>query len=169
MGKSPKKILVLGIGNLLLRDEGVGIHVVQELNSRYQFSENVSLVDGGTLGSRLIGVMSDCDELIVVDAVKNGGAPGSLYRLESADLNLKTLTKNSLHEASFLETLLQCQMLGYQFKTVIIGVEPEDISPWSDELTATVQVKVPDVVQRVLDEITRAGGHFTPFPSTAEV
>jgi hydrogenase maturation protease len=162
-----QKILVLGIGNLLLRDEGVGIHVVQELNSRYQFSENVSLVDGGTLGSRLIGVLSECDELIVVDAVKNAGAPGSLYRLEGADLNLKTLTKNSLHEASFLETLLQCQMLGYQFNTVIIGVEPEDISPWSDELTATVKEKVPDLIRAVLDEVTRAGGHFTSTPSKA--
>lgn len=167
MGNSPKKILVLGIGNLLLRDEGVGIHVVQELNSQFQFSENVSLVDGGTLGSRLIGVMSDCDALIVVDAVKNGGVPGSLYRLEGADLNLKTLTKNSLHEASFLETLLQCQMLGYQFQTVIIGIEPEDISPWSDELTATVQEKVPDLIRAVLDEVTRAGGHFSPTPSKA--
>jgi hydrogenase maturation protease len=161
MEKSLKKILVLGIGNLLLRDEGVGIHVVQELNSRFQFSENVSLVDGGTLGSRLIGVMSDCDELIGVDAVKNGGVPGSLYRLEGADLNLKTLTKNSLHEASFLETLLQCQMLGYQFQTVIIGIEPEDISPWSDELTSTVKNKVPDLINAVLDEITLAGGSFT--------
>jgi hydrogenase maturation protease len=164
MEKDPQKILVLGIGNLLLRDEGVGIHVVQELNSRYQFSENVSLVDGGTLGSRLIGVMSDCEVLIVVDAVKNGGAPGSLYRLENADLNLKTLTKNSLHEASFLETLLQCHMLGYQFETVIIGVEPEDISPWSDALTATVRDKVPDLIRSVLDEVARAGGHFTPIP-----
>jgi hydrogenase maturation protease len=108
--------------------------------------------------------MSDCDALIVVDAVKNGGAPGSLYRLEGADLNLKTLTKNSLHEASFLETLLQCQMLGYEFTTVIIGVEPEDISPWSDELTATVQDKVPDLIQAVLDEVTRAGGAFAEAP-----
>jgi hydrogenase maturation protease len=163
--KNNQKILVLGIGNLLLRDEGVGIHVVNELNSRYRFSENVTLVDGGTLGSRLIGVMSDCDALIVVDAVKNGGAPGNLCRLENADLNLRTLTKNSLHEASFLETLLQCQILGYQFKTVIIGIEPEDISPWSDELTATVRAKVPDLIQSVLDEVTRAGGHFTSIKS----
>ena len=169
MGKDPKKILVLGIGNLLLRDEGVGIHVVQELNFRYRFSENVTLVDGGTLGSRLIGVMSDCDELIVVDAVKNGGAPGTLYRLEGADLNLKTLTKNSLHEASFLETLLQCQILGYHFKTVIIGIEPEDISPWSDALTSTVKNKVPGLIKMVLEEVTRARGHFTPISAKADV
>ena len=169
MEKDPQKILVLGIGNLLLRDEGVGIHVVNELNSRYLFSENVTLVDGGTLGSRLIGVMSDCDALIVVDAVKNGGAPGSLYRLEGADLNLKTLTKNSLHEASFLETLLQCQMLGYQFTTVIIGVEPEDISPWSDALTSTVKNKVPGLIKMVLEEVTRARGHFTPISAKADV
>ncbi|MBI5583024.1 MAG: HyaD/HybD family hydrogenase maturation endopeptidase [Deltaproteobacteria bacterium] len=169
MEKGSPKILVLGIGNLLLRDEGVGIHVVNELHARYQFSENVSLVDGGTLGSRLIGIMSDCEELIVVDAVKNSGAPGSLYRLEGKDLRLNNPTKNSLHEASFLETLLQCQILGYAFQTVIIGVEPEDLSPWSDELTATVKNKVPDLMRAVLEEITRAGGFFTPLPAPADV
>ena len=159
-----QKILVLGIGNLLLRDEGVGIHVVKELNARYQFSENVDLVDGGTLGSRLIGVMSDCDILIVVDAVKNGGAPGTLYRLEGKSLPLNNPVKNSLHEASFLETLLQCRLLGYDFDTVIVGIEPEDISPWSDELTATVRKRVPDLIRAVLDEITRTGGFFTEVP-----
>jgi hydrogenase maturation protease len=162
--KKNKKILVLGIGNLLLRDEGVGIHVVNELSARYQFSENVELVDGGTLGSRLIGVMSDCDELIVVDAVKNGGTPGSLYRMEGTELSLNSPIKNSLHEASFLETLLQCQILGYEFKTVIIGIEPEDLSPWSDELTPTVKSQVPELVQAVLREISRAGGHFSLNP-----
>jgi Ni,Fe-hydrogenase maturation factor len=55
-------------------------------------------------------------------------------------------------------------MLGYQFDTVIIGVEPEDISPWSDALTATVRDKVPDLVRSVLEEVARAGGHFTPIP-----
>jgi hydrogenase maturation protease len=159
--KLDHKILVLGIGNLLLRDEGVGIHVVNELNSRYRFSENVTLVDGGTLGSRLIGVMSDCNELIVVDAVKNGGAPGSLYRLAGKDLALNNPVKNSLHEASFLETLLQCRILGYEFETVIIGVEPEDLSPWSDELTPVIKSRVPDLIEAVLKEIDRAGGGFT--------
>lgn len=161
-----QKILVLGIGNLLLRDEGVGIQVVNELITRYQFSENVDLVDGGTLGSRLIGVMSDCEVLIVVDAVKNGGPPGTLYRLEGEDLSLNSPTKHSLHEASFLETLLQCRFLGYEFKTVIIGIEPEDISPWSDELTPPVQSRVPELVRAVLAEINRAGGHFTPVLSS---
>jgi len=155
-----QKILVLGIGNLLLRDEGVGIQVVNALISRYHFSENVDLVDGGTLGSRLIGVMSDCDALIVVDAVKNGGPPGTLYRLEGEDLPLNNPTKNSMHEASFLETLLQCRLIGYEFKTVIIGIEPEDISPWSDELTPTIQGRLVDLSKQVLQEIRRAGGSY---------
>jgi hydrogenase maturation protease len=159
--QNDQKILVLGIGNLLLRDEGVGIHVIQQLTDRYRFSANVELVDGGTLGTRLLGVLSDCETLLVVDAVKNGGAPGTLYRLEGTDCTLKTPVKNSMHEASFLETLLQCQLLGYEFKTVILGVEPEDISPWSEELTPTVQQKLPELIQAVREEIHQAGGRVT--------
>jgi hydrogenase maturation protease len=160
--KHNQKILVLGIGNLLLRDEGVGIHVIRELNVGYRFSENVEPVDGGTLGSRLIGVMSEGDVLIVVDAVKNGGTPGSIYHLEGEMLPLQTPVKNSLHEASFLETLNQCRLLGYAFKTVIIGIEPADISPWSDELTSEVSKHMPDLIKAVLKEIQRAGGQLTP-------
>ena len=80
------RITILGVGNILLRDEGVGVRVVEELKKGYTFPENVSLVDGGTQGLWLLATIQESDHLIVVDAVLGGGEPGSLYRLEREDL-----------------------------------------------------------------------------------
>ncbi len=88
------RILVLGIGNILLSDEGAGIRVIEKLQERYEFPENVSVLDGGTLGLSLLGVISEVDHLIVVDAVRNGGKPGSLYRMEGNDLPKRIHSKN---------------------------------------------------------------------------
>ena len=70
-----KKITVLGLGNILLADEGFGVKVVLKMQRKYRFPENVSLVDGNVLGLNLLGTISEADHLIVVDAIKNKGTP----------------------------------------------------------------------------------------------
>ncbi|UCF57402.1 MAG: HyaD/HybD family hydrogenase maturation endopeptidase [Deltaproteobacteria bacterium] len=153
----PKNITVLGVGNILFADEGVGIRVIERLQERYDFPENVSIIDGGTLGLRLLGVISEADYLIVVDAVKNKKEPGSLYRLEGEEVPKRILAKNSLHQVDFLETLAACQVLDKVPETVILGVEPQDIETPSIELTPTIQAKVDTLIQMVLKELDRLG------------
>jgi len=156
-----KHIMVLGVGNLLFTDEGVGIHTVQTLLEQYEFSENVSIEDGGVLGINLLGIISEADDLIVVDAIRNGGAPGTLYRLEGDDIPKRILAKNSLHQVDLLEALTLCQALDKVPETVIVGVEPEDIETLSLELTPPVQDKMGDLIAMVLRELDRldAGYH----------
>lgn len=153
-------ILVLGVGNILLTDEGVGIRVIERLQERYEFPDNVSVVDGGVLGLSLLGIISEADHLIVVDAVKNGREPGSLCRLEGDEVPKRILAKNSLHQVDFLETLTSCQALDRAPETVILGVEPRDIETMSIELTPTVQEKVDLLVRMVLKELDRLGVHY---------
>ena len=153
----PKNITVSGVGNILFADEGVGIRVIERLQERYDFPENVSIIDGGTLGLRLLGVISEADYLIVVDAVKNKKEPGSLYRLEGEEVPKRILAKNSLHQVDFLETLASCQVLDKVPETVILGVEPKDIETPSIELTPTIQAKVDALIQMVLKELDRLG------------
>ncbi|MGD9014209.1 MAG: hydrogenase maturation protease, partial [Desulfobacterales bacterium] len=74
-------VMVLGIGCTLYSDEGFGVRVVEKMQREYQFPENVLLVDGGVLGINLLGVISKPQHLIVVDAIRNQGKPGDLYRL----------------------------------------------------------------------------------------
>ncbi|MCB2166010.1 MAG: HyaD/HybD family hydrogenase maturation endopeptidase [Deltaproteobacteria bacterium] len=151
-------ITILGIGNILLTDEGFGVRVVEKLSREYEFPENVSLVDGGVLGINLLGVLADTQHLIVVDAVKNKQPPGSLYRLEKNELPERILLKNSLHQTDFLETLTLCQAIDkVPETTVVLGVEPKDILTLSVELTPTVEARVDDMMDLVLRELEDLG------------
>ena len=105
----------------------------------YQFDDDIQVIDGGVLGINLLGVISKPDHLIVVDAIRNRGNPGDLYRLEGDCIPERIRAKNSLHQIDFLEALTLCQALDKVPQTVILGVEPEDIETLSTELTpATV-------------------------------
>jgi hydrogenase maturation protease len=161
-GNSDCRILVLGVGNILLRDEGVGVRAVEALRVRYRFSANVELLDGGTQGLKLLGPITEADRLIVVDALKNGDLPGTMYRLEFEDLGRISSLRNSLHEIDLVETLSCAELLGSLPRTVIIGVEPEDISPWGTELSERLRDRLEDLLREVLREIERAGGRAEP-------
>lgn len=155
-----KKITVLGVGNLLFTDEGFGVRMVEKLCMEYDFSENVSVIDGGVLGTGLLGAMTDADELIVIDAVKNQGEPGSFYIIRHEEIPSRIRAKNSLHQLDFLETLSLCHILGKVPKTVIFGVEPEDIETLGVSMTETVASRMDMVAERVLGEIAALGGSY---------
>ena len=115
-------VMVLGVGCILYTDEGFGVRVVEKMEALYEFSDNVLLVDGGVLGINLLGVISKPDHLIVVDAIRNKGKPGDLYRLAGDQIPQRIRAKNSLHQVDFLEALTLCQALDKVPETVIIGI-----------------------------------------------
>jgi hydrogenase maturation protease len=152
-----KQILILGIGCILYRDEGFGVRVIERLQELYRFPDNVTLVDGGVLGLNLLGVLSEADHVIVIDAVRNHGKPGDLYRLEGDAIPDRIRGKNSLHQVDFLETLTVCQALDKVPETVIFGVEPEDIETLSLDLTPMILARVDQVIELVLAEVRDHG------------
>src|SRR4030042_7180736 len=94
-------ILILGIGNLLLKDEGVGVHVVERLRE-IPLPENVEVLDGGTAGLDLVDFIGGRKKLIVIDAVNAGEKPGTIYRLTEENLDIKPKALTSFHEIDFL-------------------------------------------------------------------
>jgi hydrogenase maturation protease len=155
-----RRILVLGVGNILLHDEGVGVKAVDKLQAEYDFSDNVQLMDGGTLGLRLLDPICEADHLIVVDAVRYGHPAGTLYRFSIEDFETRVTFKNSLHQLDLVETLAFAEILGKRPSAVVVGIEPEDISPWGLELTEVVQARLSEMCAQVLEEIAAAGGGF---------
>ena len=153
-------VMILGIGCILYSDEGFGVRVVEKLQQLYEFPDNVLTVDGGVLGINLLGVISKPAHLIVVDAIRNRGNPGDLYRLEGDAIPERIRAKNSLHQVDFLEALTLCQALDKVPETVILGVEPADIDTQSLELTPAIQSCVDPMIDMVLDELQRVGGSF---------
>ena len=155
------EIMILGVGCTLYSDEGFGVRVIEAIDERYEFPDNVLVVDGGVLGINLLGVISKPNHLIVVDAIRNKGKPGDLYRLAGDAIPERIRAKNSLHQVDFLEALTLCQALDKVPETVIVGVEPEDIDTCSIDLTPTTQAKVDAVIEMVLTELDRLGVSYT--------
>ena len=151
------EVMILGIGSILYSDDAFGIRVIEQIERDYEFPDEVLVVDGGVLGINLLGVISKPKHLIVVDTMRNKGNPGDIYRIEGEAIPERIRAKNSLHQVDFLEALTLCQALDNVPKTVIIGVEPEDIQTLSLVLTPTVQACIEPVIRMVLDELTRLG------------
>jgi len=151
------EVMILGIGSILYSDDGFGIRVIEQIERDYEFPDEVLVVDGGVLGINLLGVISKPNHLVVVDAIRNRGNPGDLYRLEGDAIPERIRAKNSLHQVDFLEALTLCQVFDKVPQTVIIGVEPEDYQTLSLALTPTVHARIEPVIRMVLDELTRLG------------
>jgi hydrogenase maturation protease len=149
--EKPPRIVVIGVGNLLLRDEGIGIHVVQALQEM-DLPPDIRLIDGGT-SPDLIACTRAGDKMIIVDAARAGGEPGSIYRFLPGDLAAERPALASAHEMGVVENLGLMSLTGNQpVETVIIGVEPAEID-WGTELSAGLRLRVPDIVRVVLKEI----------------
>lgn len=158
----PSSILVLGVGNLLLRDEGLGIHAVRALESRFDVSPNVRVLDGGTVGVGLLDAILECDHLIVCDVARMNAPVGTVSRLSGEALAACFAEKQSAHDWGLCEILLQARLLGHEPATVVIAVEPADMEAWDLELSPVLAEVLPGVVSRLADEIRTAGGAATP-------
>jgi hydrogenase maturation protease len=145
-------VVIVGIGNLLLRDEGVGIHVINEL-LKLSLPDNIEVVDGGTSGADLIDTIADRDKVIVVDAMKADDEPGAVFRLTGEDLAANPNRLISMHEFGLTETLAMARQLNCSPKEVIVyGVQPETLRPPGMELSETIAKLLPRLVKAVLKE-----------------
>ncbi|HJX12127.1 MAG TPA: HyaD/HybD family hydrogenase maturation endopeptidase [Dehalococcoidales bacterium] len=148
---SPPRVVVVGVGNLLLRDEGIGIHAVRALQE-LDLPPDVKIIDGGT-SPDLIAYTRVGDKLIIVDAARAGGEPGAIYRFRPGDLAGEKGSLASAHELGVEHNLKLMSLTGNEPReTVIIGIEPKEID-WGTELSPELRRKVPEIVKVVLREI----------------
>jgi hydrogenase maturation protease len=145
-------IVVLGVGNLLLSDEGVGVHVVHQL-MKMALPPGVAVIEGGVYGLALVDVVAKAHRLIVIDAVRGGGAPGTVYRFGPEELSLRRDGyKMSVHEIGILEVIRLAGLVGQAPQTTIIGVEPRSLE-MGMELSPELQAKVPRIIELVVGEL----------------
>lgn len=141
---------VMGAGNLLMSDDGVGVHVVQVLRTRKGLPGDVMLIDAGTAALDVLQLLDGIDRLIIIDAVKGGGPPGTVYQFSPEDISEEPSPKLSLHQISLFQALNTNRMLGASMPGIIVvGVEPKTISPGTS-LSAEVAVAVEKVVETVI-------------------
>jgi hydrogenase maturation protease len=145
------KTLVLGIGNLLLADEGVGVHAIQKLLEENKNElQNVTRLDIGTAILDALPYIEDADKVIIVDAMKGGSKPGTIYRVNINDCTKKDVI-GSMHGFDFPSVLsLTTRIIPPE--VIVIGIEPMLIE-WSMELSLEVAESMPSILKAIKDEI----------------
>lgn len=151
------KIAILGVGNILLKDEGIGVKVVKKLENECTLPADIALIDAGTDGPHLTSIVAEFDKIIVIDAVEGGEKPGTIYRFTLNQISFDTTPHLSIHEMGVLEALNQVKLLGKEPHVTFIGVEPQDISPWGMDLSPVVEEKIPEIIKLVLQELASWG------------
>jgi hydrogenase maturation protease len=150
-------VVVLGMGNLLRSDEGVGVRAVQALTDRYTIPPTVLVVDGGTLGLDLIGYMESASRLLVLDAALTGAESGSMLRVADADVPAFLGMHSSPHEVALPDLLAVLQLRGTSPKEIIVlGMQPATIELGWD-LSPIVAEHLPELVAAAVKELARWG------------
>ncbi len=152
-----ERILVLGVGNPLMRDEGAGPRVVELLLSGYQFPENVEVVDAGTMALMILDLLRGIDRLIVVDAIKDTGhEPGTVLVLSPEDL-AGSQVLHSMHDLRLVDVLENAALLDRRPETVVVGIQIDSIEEWVLELSPAVEEALPLAAGAVLEQLAQLG------------
>lgn len=141
-------ILVLGLGNVLMRDDAFGVRVIEHLQRRYSFPAGVELVDGGTLGLDLLPRLEGVERLLLVDAMETGGAPGAVMRLSGEEVPRLLAGKLSVHQAGVADLLALAQLQ---------GTLPEQLVAWGAQpVTVEMGLELSPAVARALEQVAEA-------------
>lgn len=154
-----KRILVLGIGNLLWADEGFGVRCVEALNEGWSFPPQVNLMDGGTQGLYLLPYVQEADCLLVFDAVDYGDEPGAMREVIGDQVpRFMGAKKMSLHQTGFQEVLMAAELTGkLPQELVLIGVQPEELEDYGGSLRDVVKAQMAPALDKALDWLSRWG------------
>ena len=153
-------ILVLGLGNKIMTDDGFGVEVVTSLASRYHFHGPVQLIDGGTLGLDLLPYLEDLDSLLIVDALDMRDEPGKIFRLEGDEVPRAFASKLSVHQMGLQDLLAVAELQGHVPRNLVVwGVQPDCIE-MGTKLTAPVAAAVEPLLANVLEELERWGVRY---------
>jgi len=147
------KTIVLGIGNTLLSDDGVGVHIVNKLNNEYTFPENVTLIDGGTKGLDLLPFIEGSDRLLIVDAANFKKEPGTIDTVFGDKIPAFLSQKLSVHQIGLPDMLFAAKLMEISpSEMCLIGIQPKSMET-STEMSEEIKAKFDDLYAKVLDKL----------------
>jgi hydrogenase maturation protease len=150
-----RKTLILGIGNILLRDEGAGVHAVRMLSERIADRDDIEVMDGGTLSFTLAPAIEDAAQLIVIDAAQLNCEPGDMqvFEGERMDAFVGSNRKLSVHEVSLIDLLLVARLAGHlPERRALIGIQPREVD-WGEKPSSCVSAAIPKACHHALQLI----------------
>ncbi|MBI3610783.1 MAG: HyaD/HybD family hydrogenase maturation endopeptidase [Nitrospirae bacterium] len=154
---SAPSIVVLGVGNTLMQDDGVGVWAVRALAETYDFPDRVRIVEAGVAGLRCLPEFEGAEHLLIIDAVTGKESPGAIYRLAPEDLSARRGPFFSAHEIGIAELLSTARFLGKLPFTRILGVQPLEVREVGLDLTPMLRDALPRVVEAAVGELRALG------------
>ncbi|MBP7231627.1 MAG: hydrogenase maturation protease [Syntrophaceae bacterium] len=157
-------VTVLGIGNILMGDEGFGVHFVRWFSKRYQTAEGLLIIDGGTLGYKLLDIICSCEHLIVVDVLKLDDAPGSIYRFTKEEMEIHMPPPTTAHEVTFPDVLFKSELLDEAPETIFLCIVPRNYKDLDMKMSEILFDRFPDVENLLIDELEKLKIHPQRLP-----
>jgi hydrogenase maturation protease len=151
------KSIVIGIGNTLFKDDGIGVYTALYLKHNYTFSPELDIVDGGTLGLNLLEYLQNYDRVIILDTLSIQDKPGTLYRVPAEEFQGLGDSRSTAHEVEVIQMLEAGELYGLTSSVMILGIVPEDVESVSIGLSQSVQRHFNDYLQLLLREINAWG------------
>lgn len=151
------RVTLIGLGNILMRDEGVGVHALEALKDRYELSPELEVVDGGTSGLDLLPYIEERDGVLFVDAVNFRREPGHIGILEDHEIPILFAPKDSLHHLGLTDILAAAQLLKIAPRRVcLIGIQPQIIEPGLD-LSELLQERMASLLMHISARLQKWG------------
>lgn len=150
-------VTIIGIGNILLQDEGVGVHALNRLMEGYELPDSVNLIDGGTMGLDLLPFVEGSERILFIDAVDFRKEPGSIGIIEDEELPAIVKTKVSPHQIGLSDLLSVLKLLEKGPKSIaVIGIQPERIQTGT-ELSDTIRGRIDDLLNAIIEKLRQWG------------
>jgi len=162
-----QKTIIVGVGNVLFKDEGVGIYAAKYLEKNYSFSPEIEIIDGGTLGFKLMSYFQEYENVFILDTVSVEDTPGAIYCLPSDVLLGLGAYRKTAHEVEIIEMLEICSLLESHANVTVIGIVPQDIESVQSGLTQEVVDGFELLVVKALVELEKIGIKHTKIASIA--
>jgi len=155
---SNQKVVVIGLGNILMEDEGIGVHVANHLEEKYHFSPEIEIVDGGTSGLDLLPFFDQENSVLIIDAVNFHMAPGTVGVLKDDDILAQLDPKISLHHLGLSDLISVSDLLDKKpHRMTLLGIQPESMDNLDLEMTATIKGVFDKIVHNALDLLKEWG------------
>lgn len=152
------KTVLIGLGNLLLSDEGIGVHAINTIKLRYSFEPPVEVIDGGTLGLDLLHFFEDRDLVVILDAVNFNREPGYISVLRDDEIPARVNAKLTVHHIGLSDILSSLKLLNKMPKRVtLIGIQPSSLEVGVD-MTELISSKMDELIRLAIEELEQ-GGH----------
>ena len=155
LGIFTNEITILGIGNIILSDEGFGVRVVEYLQEYFNFPDNVALIDGGTLGVELTQFITGTKKLLIIDSIDGGKPSGTMFHLEGDEIRTHFSEKLSAHEVGIQDVLTILELTGKPVpEVIVIGAQPFSLEA-GVELTPQMKSLLPTIADKALEILKR--------------